>query len=164
MRTRAYRRNEREKHIKRKENIMRKYQLDSRPAIYDTKDYFWFTSPLFLDKGNKKYFTVDRGMSDCLFFCLIKYRGMLNKGKIHCSCALCSAKTRNKGKRRKLGKNYAPSINWKHTDIQKIESMKEKEALYNNNDDETKLFNADNDVEYDISKEELLELISLIPN
>lgn len=130
MRTRAYRRNEREKHIKRKENIMRKYQLDSRPAIYDAKDYFWFTSPLFLDKGNKKYFTVDRGMSDCLFFCLIKYRGILNKGKIHCSCALCSAKTRNKGKRRKLGKNYAPSINWTHSDMKKVVSMKYKENEY----------------------------------
>lgn len=154
MRTRAYRRSEREKHIKRKENIIKSYAHDSIPYYYNASDRFngvqYKRSPLYRAEGGWQGYWY------------VKHRGCLNKQKIHCSCALCSAKTRNKGKRRKLGKNYAPSINWKHTDIQKIESMKTKETLYNNNDDETKLFNTNNDIEYDISKEELLELISLI--
>lgn len=154
MRTRAYRRNEREKHIKRKEDIIKSYAQDSIPYYYNASDRFNGIQYLYSPSSESRW----QG------YWYVKHRGCLNKQKIYCSCSLCSAKTRNKGKRRKLGKNYAPSINWKHTDIQKIESIKEKEALYNNNDDETKLFNADNDVEYDISKEELLELISLIPN
>jgi len=44
-----------------------------------------------------------------------------SKNKIHCSCHMCSAKTRNKGKRRKG--NYSPSINYKHSDLQKRDSM-----------------------------------------
>lgn len=45
-----------------------------------------------------------------------------SKNKIHCSCPLCSAKTRNKGKRRKIG-NYSPSINYKISEQRKINSM-----------------------------------------
>lgn len=46
-----------------------------------------------------------------------------SKNKVHCSCHLCSAKTRNKGKRRTLQGNYAPSYNPKISDIRKIERM-----------------------------------------
>ena len=43
--------------------------------------------------------------------------------------------------------------------------MKDKELLYNTNDDETKLFDIySDDIECEVSKEELLELISLISN
>jgi hypothetical protein len=45
--------------------------------------------------------------------------GYYSKNKIHCSCPLCSAKTRNKGKR----KNYSPSINYKHSEQQRINCM-----------------------------------------
>lgn len=45
-----------------------------------------------------------------------------SKNKIHCSCPICSAKTRNKGKRRKR-KNYAPSINYSMMDLKKQQSM-----------------------------------------
>lgn len=45
-----------------------------------------------------------------------------SKNKIHCSCPMCSAKTRNKGKRRKAG-NYSPSINYKISEKRKIDSM-----------------------------------------
>ena len=41
-----------------------------------------------------------------------------SKNKIHCSCPICSAKTRNKGKRDR--KNYGPSINYKPSDLRKI--------------------------------------------
>lgn len=55
-------------------------------------------------------------------------RGMYNnlhqysKNKIHCSCPICSAKTRNKGHRRKA-KNYAPSINYSRMDKRRYDSM-----------------------------------------
>lgn len=48
-----------------------------------------------------------------------------SKNKIHCSCPACSAKTRNKGKRRNKSGNYADSINYKITDFRRICSMEE---------------------------------------
>lgn len=55
-----------------------------------------------------------------------EYDGMYSKGKIHCSCSMCSAKTRNKGQRRLLSGNYAKSINYKHSDFLKILSMNDE--------------------------------------
>lgn len=55
-------------------------------------------------------------------------RGLYNnlhqysKNKIHCSCPMCSAKTRNKGHRRKA-KNYAPSINYTMMDKRRQQAM-----------------------------------------
>lgn len=49
--------------------------------------------------------------------------GMYSKGKIHCSCPMCSQKTNNKGKNRLKHGNYYPSKNWKHSDRIKIERM-----------------------------------------
>lgn len=46
-----------------------------------------------------------------------------SKNKIHCSCAMCSAKTRNKGKRRNLPKNYAPSLNYTIKDQRRKDEM-----------------------------------------
>ena len=46
-----------------------------------------------------------------------------SKNKIHCSCAQCSKKTRNKGYRITAKKNYNRSINWKKSDLIKIETM-----------------------------------------
>lgn len=48
-----------------------------------------------------------------------------SKNKIHCSCFYCSSKSKNKGKRRQLHANYAPSINWKISDKKKIISLEE---------------------------------------
>lgn len=44
-----------------------------------------------------------------------------SKNKIHCSCPMCSAKTRNKGRRDR--KSYAPSINYKISDQRKIDRL-----------------------------------------
>ena len=44
-----------------------------------------------------------------------------SKEKIHCSCPMCSAKTRNKGKRKR--NNYNPSINYKISDLKRIMAM-----------------------------------------
>ena len=46
-----------------------------------------------------------------------------SKNKIHCSCPMCSAKTRNKRKRRGNGWGFAPSINYKISDKRKIDAM-----------------------------------------
>lgn len=59
-----------------------------------------------------------------------KHNGMYDKGKIHCSCSWCSAKTRNKGHRRTQHANYNPSLNWKHSDMQKIQKMDDEYNEY----------------------------------
>ena len=107
MRDRAYYRYQRRKHIARKEHILKEYQLDSRPHRYDTKDYS-FNSNI----------TIIYSEGDWHSFYLVPYRGMLDKGKIHCSCPHCSSKTKNKGKRRKY--NYQPSRNYSISDKRKI--------------------------------------------
>lgn len=44
-----------------------------------------------------------------------------SKNKIHCSCPMCSAKTRNKGSSKQKG--MAPSINYKISDQRKIDRL-----------------------------------------
>lgn len=56
--------------------------------------------------------------------------GRLDKAKIHCSCPMCSAKTRNKRKRHRNGQSFAPSINYKISDQRKVDSMDFDEADY----------------------------------
>ena len=46
-----------------------------------------------------------------------------SKNKIHCSCPICSAKTRNKGSRRYSQGNYSRSINYKVSDMRKQMAM-----------------------------------------
>lgn len=46
-----------------------------------------------------------------------------SKNKIHCSCPMCSAKTRNKKRRKNNGRGFAPSINYKVSDLRKIQSV-----------------------------------------
>ena len=53
-----------------------------------------------------------------------------SKNKIHCSCPMCSAKTRNKGKRRK-NKPYAPSINYRRMDLRRLQAMEADMESYN---------------------------------
>jgi hypothetical protein len=57
--------------------------------------------------------------------------GKYSKNKIHCSCPLCTEKTRNKSK----GKHrYTSNINYKPSDRRKIESINSniKDYLDNN--------------------------------
>ena len=44
-----------------------------------------------------------------------------SKNKIHCSCPMCSAKTRNKG--RSKHKGMSPSINYKISDVRKLQRL-----------------------------------------
>jgi len=48
--------------------------------------------------------------------------------KIHCSCGVCSRyrKTNNRGHRRKIHGNYAPSKNWSPKDEKRIEEMEDQ--------------------------------------
>lgn len=46
-----------------------------------------------------------------------------SKNKVHCSCGICMNKIRNKGHRRYVHGNYAPSINYKHSDLKRQVSM-----------------------------------------
>ena len=62
-----------------------------------------------------EYIFPKRGMYDNLH----EY----SKNKIHCSCGMCSAKTRNKGKRRMIPKNYSPSINYTIKDQKRKDEM-----------------------------------------
>jgi hypothetical protein len=47
---------------------------------------------------------------------------------------MCRNKTNNKGKHRLIHGNYAPSKNWKHSDLQKIESQDAAVADYEEDD------------------------------
>lgn len=49
--------------------------------------------------------------------------GYLANHGIGCSCGMCSPRTRNKGKRRHKESNYAPAINYKHSDAVKVDRM-----------------------------------------
>ncbi len=44
-----------------------------------------------------------------------------SKNKIHCSCPMCSAKTRNKG--RSKHKGMSPPVNYKISDVRKIQKL-----------------------------------------
>ena len=54
----------------------------------------------------------------------------LSKGKVHCSCPMCSRKTKKKKKKRLKHGNYYPSKDWKHSDAQKIESAEQELQEY----------------------------------
>ena len=51
-----------------------------------------------------------------------------SKNKIHCSCPICSPKTRNKGRRDR--KNYARSLNYKHSELRRQIAMDEEMLEY----------------------------------
>ena len=113
--TKAERRYRRMDHINRKERILRNKRIDNPPHFIDDKD---FMGPWNL--GN--HFNMwNYG------FCRPSYYhnfiGGMDKGKIHCSCWMCSAKTKNKKSSRK-GK--ASNHCYKISDLKKIESMKEQ--------------------------------------
>lgn len=69
---------------------------------------------------------------NCGWYWHYEYDGMYSKGKIHCSCGMCLAKTRNKNyKRRHIHGNYSPNINYKPSDLRKIEAMDQAEKDWN---------------------------------
>ena len=53
-----------------------------------------------------------------------------SKNKIHCDCPMCSAKTRNKGKRRYKSGNYMRHLNYKVSELKRQISMDDEEFEY----------------------------------
>ena len=53
-----------------------------------------------------------------------------SKNKIHCSCPMCSTKTRNKGHRRYKAGNYNCNLNYKASELRRILAMDEEEMEY----------------------------------
>ena len=51
-----------------------------------------------------------------------------SKNKIHCSCPMCSPKTRNKGHRNR--KNYQRALNYKASELKRQISMDDEELEY----------------------------------
>ena len=68
---------------------------------------------------------IDRDLQSSSF-CYDWYDNLhqYSKNKIHCSCSLCRAKTRNKKYSRR--KSWTPSVNWDDPDMKKIIDMKEQ--------------------------------------
>lgn len=123
MRGLAYKRFQREKHIKRKEDYLRRCRVDNPPHKYNDRDMWGVISfPRNTYEGNWQPYWI------------VNHRGKLSKGKIHCSCGMCMAKTRNKGKRRNKYGNYAPAINFKHRDAQRVLKMDWDEKHWNDED------------------------------
>ena len=58
--------------------------------------------------------------------------GEYDKGKVHCSCPMCSRKTNNKGKNRLKHGNYCPLKDWKYSDLKKNQSMESELQEYFN--------------------------------
>lgn len=65
--------------------------------------------------GQVIWYSDDRGYG--LYDNLHQY----SKNKIHCSCPMCSAKTRTKGNSKQKG--MAPTINHKISEIRKIQKL-----------------------------------------
>lgn len=88
-----------------------------RKRDIDFHDIYWWN---YKKSNNSLDFSSEIG----IYHNLHQY----SKNKIHCSCAMCSAKTRNKGKRRNLPKNYAPSINYTIKDQRRKDEMDYEEV------------------------------------
>ena len=54
-----------------------------------------------------------------------EHDGQYIKGKIHCSCPLCSPKTNNRN-------GYGHLVNYTHSDLMKVESMQDQISEYKN--------------------------------
>ena len=96
LRTRAWRRH-------------KDYVKAKRKRLIDFYDYWWYARP----SKNPMDFSEKHGWYNNLH--------QYSKNKIHCSCPMCSAKTRNKGRHRNHGRGYEPSINYTIADRRKID-------------------------------------------
>ena len=96
------------------------YIKAKRKREIDFYDYYWY---FHKPSNNPLDFSSQFGWYNNLH--------QYSKNKIHCSCPICSAKTRNKGKRRK-NKPYAPAINYTMMDKRRQMAMDYDEQNYEN--------------------------------
>ena len=111
MRTRAWRRYKNYTKAKRKREI-------------DLNDFRWDYS-VYNNPIKPNYYSPKTKIKYGMYNNLHQY----SKNKIHCSCPMCSAKTRNKGKRRR-NKPYAPAINYRRMDLRRQMAMDYSEKEY----------------------------------
>lgn len=161
MRGMDYKRFQREKHIKRKEQFLRKSRTDNPPHKYDDSDMWGVIS---FPRGREIAYE-----GSWLPYWIVDCRGKLNKGKIHCSCGMCMAKTRNKGKRRNKHGNYAPAINLSPRDMRRALQMDWDEKHWNDEDQPKRGLRRETAILEDetaiwVSQEELEELINSLPD
>lgn len=76
----------------------------------------------------RKIYIIENIYKDDIKYFCANQPGRLDGNKIHCSCPVCSIKTRNKGKRKKG--NYHRSINYKLSDLKRQMSMDDQELEY----------------------------------
>ena len=105
MRTRAWRR-------------YKNYTKAKRKRELDLCDSWWSWS-IYNNPIRPNYYSSNYKPKFGMYNNLHQY----SKNKIHCSCSMCSAKTRNKGNRRKLSGNYSPSINYTIKDQKRKDEM-----------------------------------------
>jgi len=97
------------------------YTKAKRKREIDLNDRMWWDYSIYNNPIQPINYKGKYGMYDNLH--------QYSKNKIHCSCPMCSAKTRNKGHRRKR-KNYAPSINYTMMDLRRQMIMDKSEKDY----------------------------------
>ena len=94
------------------------YTKAKRKREIDLNDHVWWDYSIYNNPIKPAYFPINYKGKYGMYDNLNQY----SKNKIHCSCPMCSAKTRNKGHRRKR-KNYAPAINYRRMDMRRQMAM-----------------------------------------
>lgn len=86
----------------------------------------WWNYSIYNNPYKPSYYSSNAKLKYGMYKSLHQY----DKGKIHCSCAMCSAKTRNKGKRRYMHGNYSPFINYGMMDKRRQMAMDDDEKEF----------------------------------
>jgi hypothetical protein len=109
------------------------YTKAKRKREIDLNDRMWWDYSIYNNPIKPGYYSPNYKPKYGMYDNLHQY----SKNKIHCSCPTCSAKTRNKGHRRKR-KNYAPAINYRRMDMRRQMAMTadELDFLYLENKNE----------------------------
>ena len=89
--------------------------MEHNRATKRKKDFAKAIRKKKLDREVTPYSNTEHGM--------YKHLHQYSKNKIHCSCPMCSAKTKNKGRHKHRARGYYPSYNPSMKDIKRKESM-----------------------------------------
>lgn len=96
--------------------------MEHNRAYKRKKDFAKAIRKKRLDREVTPYSDPESGM--------YKHLHQYSENKIHCSCPGCSAKTKNKGSRKKGARGYCPSYNPSMKDYKRNESMDYDEMDY----------------------------------
>ena len=115
-----------EKELIHKLERYKNYTKAQRKREIDLNDHMWWNYSIYNNPIKPTYFPTNYKGKYGMYDNLNQY----SKDKIHCSCPMCSAKTRNKGKRRNLHGNYSPSLNYHISELRRQRSMDADERDY----------------------------------